>query len=148
MPESVLGYLPHRPPMVLIDELVEAGDDYAVSRLMVKENTPFMTPQGLPAWAGIELMAQTISLFAGVRGKKHGLPPKVGFLLGTRRYESSCNFFPLHSELIIRATELYFGDTKLGVFECSIECAVGQATAKLNVYEPTDLQQILKEQHA
>lgn len=148
MPESVLGYLPHRPPMVLIDELLEAGDDYAISRLLVKEDTPFITAQGLPAWAGIELMAQTVSLFAGVRGKRHGLPPKIGFLLGTRRYHSSCCFFPLHSELIIHAKELYFGEAKLGVFECQINCAAGQATAKLNVYEPDDLQHILKEQQA
>lgn len=148
MPESVLDYLPHRPPMVLIDELLETGDDYAISRLIVKEDTPFISIHGLPAWAGIELMAQTISLFAGIRGKKLGLAPKIGFLLGTRRYHSSCSFFPLHSELIIRATELYFGDTKLGVFDCSIECAAGQATAKLNVYAPSDLKQILKEQQA
>ncbi len=146
MPESVLEYLPHQPPMVLIDELIEAGDNYAVSRLVIKPDTPFVTAQGLPAWVGIELMAQTVSLFAGVRGKRLGLPPKIGFLLGTRRYHSSCAFFPLDSEVIISAKELYFGETKLGVFECRIESAVGTVTANLNVYEPPDLEQVLKEQ--
>ena len=148
MPESVLEYLPHQPPMVLIDELIDAGDNYAVSRVVVKPGTPFVTAQGLPAWVGIELMAQTVSLFAGVRGKRQGLPPKIGFLLGTRRYHSSCNFFPLDSELVISARELYFGETKLGVFECKIESAAGTVTANLNVYEPPDLDLVLKEQQA
>lgn len=148
MPESVLEYLPHQPPMVLIDDLIESGENYAVSRLLIKSTTPFVTAQGLPAWVGIELMAQTVSLFAGVRGKRHGLPPRIGFLLGTRRYQSSCAFFPLNSELTISAKELYFGEAKLGVFECKIESVVGTVTANLNVYEPPDLELVLKEQQA
>lgn len=148
MSESVLEYLPHQPPMVLIDELIEAGENYAVSRLTVKPTTPFVAQQGLPAWAGIELMAQTVSLFAGVRGKRQGCPPKIGFLLGTRRYQSSCAFFPMHSELVISVKELYFGETKLGVFECIIQSEAGCVTANLNVYEPPNLEQVLKEQQA
>ncbi len=49
----------------------------------------FCEPEGLPTWSSIELMAQTISAYAGYKGQTQGLPPKIGFLLG-KRVKCSC----------------------------------------------------------
>ena len=69
----------HRAPMILIDELLEYGENHAISEVTVKPEMLFVQEQGLPCWVGIELMAQTVSLLAGVRGKFSGHPPQIGF---------------------------------------------------------------------
>ena len=57
----------HRAPMLLIDELLEYGENHATTEVWIKPDMLFVQEQGLPCWVGIELMAQTVSLLAGVR---------------------------------------------------------------------------------
>lgn len=140
---DVLDLIPHRPPMVLIDDILEAGDEHVLSRVTVGAGKPFVTASGLPAWAGIELMAQTIAAYAGVMARRRNRPVKLGFLLGTRRYESDCSEFPVGCELRVRVEKVLFDDSGLGVFDCRIDSEAGSVVASLNVFEPPNAAEYL-----
>ncbi len=133
--------VPHSSPMVLIDEIIDAGDDYIVSRITITENSMLLNESGeVPAWVGIEYMAQTISAFAGLEAKRTGEPIKLGFLLGTRRYETSLEAFPKGMVLDVRAQSAYSDASGLDSFYCSLSAENETvATARLNVYQPQDV---------
>ena len=135
----------HRAPMLLLDQLLEYGDDYAVSEVVVRPDMLFVEAAGLPCWVGIELMAQTVSALAGMRGKFSGQPPQIGFLLGTRRFHAPMSHFPVGSRLRIRIQESFVDANKLGQYDCCIDSEVGRVEAKLNVYQPSDAHSLIKE---
>lgn len=136
---SVLELIPHRPPMVFIDEIITISAEHIHARTQISPGRFFVQADGsLPAWAGIELMAQTIAAYGGALAKAAGRPVEVGFLLGTRRYETDCAAFPAGCTLDIHAHCLLLDEQGLGAFECRIESAVGTATATLSIFQPTD----------
>ena len=135
----------HRAPMLLLDELLEYSETYAVSEVEVQPEMMFMEAQGLPSWVGIELMAQTVSLLAGMRGKLSGQAPQIGFLLGTRRYHAPMSHFPVGSRLRIHVQESFVDGNKLGQYDCRIDSEQGSIEAKLNVYQPSDAHSLIKE---
>lgn len=135
---DVLEYILHRPPMVLIDELVSSDSHQAVATLTIRPELIFCESDGLPTWVGIEIMAQTISLHAGVQGRQAGNPPKLGFLLGTRKMILPFSHFGLGETLTVTATCQYVHEN-LGVFDCQIAINDNVCmTATLSVYEPTE----------
>lgn len=133
---SVEEVLPHSRRMVLLDSIVDVGDSWAASSLRIGEDSMFFEAGlGVPGWVGIEYMAQTIALIFGIQSKRAGGDIRVGMLLGTRRYESSVDHFPLGSDLRIHVSEEW-QDGTMAVFDCRIENAVRKrlATARVNVY--------------
>src|SRR3990167_7880679 len=86
--------VPHRGPMLLVDTLLEDDAEWVRVEAIVKPDALFLTEQGMPAWVGVELMAQTVASFAGLKSLAAKEPVKLGFLLGTRRYECTRPFFP------------------------------------------------------
>lgn len=137
-PQSVLSYIMHRPPMVLLDDLVDYADDEVWASLTIRSDLMFCEQQGLPTWAGIEIMAQTVSLYAGVQGYLQGQPPKIGYLLGTRKLQLPISHFALGSQLKIHAKKQYIHEN-LGVFDCAIYLQNQsdiEIKATLSVYEP------------
>lgn len=135
LPHCATDFILHRPPMVLIDDLIDFGENFAVAKLTIRPDLMFCEPEGLPTWASIEIMAQTVSLFAGVQGYLRGEPPKIGYLLGTRKLNLPMRYFHLKSELIIRAEQHYIHDG-LGMFNCQINTEQYCIESTLNVYEP------------
>lgn len=137
--KPVTDFILHRPPMLLIDELIDFGTDYAVARLRIRPELMFYEAQGLPTWVGIEIMAQTVSLFAGVQGHLRQQPPKIGYLLGTRKLTLPHSHFALNSELTVRAEQHYIHDG-LGMFNCRIDVQHPTQSflieSTLSVYEP------------
>ena len=83
-------------------------------------------------------MAQTIAAYAGWKAKESGEAVKLGFLLGTRKYE--CQEKVFHTKLKIKA-EVLFQSDELASFSCSIRCSKDDSTlaeARINVYQPKD----------
>ena len=60
-------YLPHEPPMVLIDEVIYVDDNKAVTRCYVNRNgvlSPFLNENGdLPAFFALEIFAQSVGVW-------------------------------------------------------------------------------------
>lgn len=131
--------VPHRGTMRLVDRLVEWDEDGVVVELRVPDEGPFSHGEGVPAWVGVEYMAQTIAAWAGCHARAAGREPSIGFLLGTRRYESSTSWFRAGAVLRVEATRELLGDNGLGMFSCRI-LGDGEelATANVSVFEPPD----------
>ncbi|MHB1544779.1 MAG: ApeP family dehydratase [Gammaproteobacteria bacterium] len=75
---------------------------------------------GVPSWVGIELMAQTIGLHAGLVARRENRSPRVGYLLGTRRYIPAVLAFEEGMELEVSAEQLYSDASGLGAYDCAI----------------------------
>ena len=90
----------------------------------------------MPAWFGLELMAQTVAAYSGVQQSAHGEEPRIGYLLGTRSYTCSMPAFPGGAELRIHARLHYLDDSGLSAFDCAIHLEGAEiATAILKTLE-------------
>lgn len=140
MNASLESLVPHSRSMVLIDEPYDAGDNWANASVRISEDCMFYKPGfGVPTWVGVEYMAQTIALYAGIRATQRGKPITVGFLLGTTRYSAELDFFRLGSALRVTANESW-RDNQMAVHDCTIEDQRGAtiAVAELKVFKPKD----------
>ena len=133
--------------MRLIDTLLAADATSARCAVTVGEGLVlFLTPEGrLPAWVGIELMAQSIAAYAGCQARQAGLPVELGFLLGTRKFECYVEHFPAGTELTIHGLRSLEDDNGMGVFECHLTGDGIQASARLNVFRPPQAANYLDE---
>ena len=52
-------FVPHREPMILIDRITLLKDDYLESEVTIREDSMFLRDGAVPAWVGVEYMAQT-----------------------------------------------------------------------------------------
>lgn len=134
---DAIQYIPHEQPMVFIDHLIEVNDGYAIAELTIRPELMFCEAEGLPTWASIEIMAQTVSAYSGWRGRQLQQQPKVGFLLGTRKLQLLFPYFAIGESLKIRVEQQYLHEG-LGQFACEIYYAEHVIQALLSVYEPTD----------
>ncbi len=135
--------VPHSGNMSLLDRIVDCDDESLTAEMCVRENNIFCDDQGIPATVGIELMAQAIAAFAGTKAKHKGDPVEIGFLVGTRKYESSHPLFPLHALLRIHVFQELQAENGLGVFRCEIRSDTITATANVNVFQPDNVQDFL-----
>lgn len=136
---EVAELLPHDGNMVLLDKVIEFDQDSMVTEVIVRDDGLFNNSVGavktVPAWLGIEYMAQTVAALDGMLCKIAGRPINLGFLLGTRRY--LCNMGALTVDTVLRVkVKRLIEDQGLAVFDCEITGDGIQMSAKLNVYQP------------
>ena len=62
----VTAYVPHRGAMLLIDRVVAVDADQVPAELVVPEEGWTGRDGGVPAWIGVEYMAQAIAAFERV----------------------------------------------------------------------------------
>jgi predicted hotdog family 3-hydroxylacyl-ACP dehydratase len=143
--EPIDAYLPHRGAMRLVDRLLEADEDHAVVEVDVPADGLFMREEGMPGWVGLEYMAQAIAAWSGARARRVGGEPRLGFLLGTRRYTVSRAAFPRGVTLRIEIRRELMGDNGLGQFDCRIKQGDEEiASAMVTVFEPEDPSTLLQ----
>ncbi|SEN23008.1 hotdog family protein [Pseudomonas sp. ok266] len=146
IPWPLAELLPHAGDMILIDSITSFDDEQIYTRLTVQPDGLFNLPDGsLPAWVGIELMAQSVAAFAGCHARQKGNPVELGFLLGTRKFECNVEAFPAGSELTIHGLRSLEDENGMGVFECHINGAGIHASARLNVFRPPQVNQYLQQ---
>lgn len=129
--------LPHDPPMVLLDRVTSWEESTLVAEVNIRPDSMLCEDDGVPAWVGIEYLAQAVAAHAGCLARQQGEPPSVGYLLGTRSYKCSVAAFPIGATLTIYIESL-FVEMGLGAFACRIESDRVLATATINVYQPAD----------
>lgn len=138
--------IPHGGDMILIDEVLRYGDEDIETRLRVRPDCLFSQADGsLPAWVGIELMAQSVAAYAGCQARRAGAPVELGFLLGTRSFQCNVERFPAGSELRISAQRSLQDDNGMGVFDCQLHGPGIEARARLNVFRPPQVASYLQE---
>lgn len=131
--------VPHSGAMSLLDRAIEGDAEHFVAEVDIRPGGLFCGDDGVGAWVGIEYMAQTVAAWAGWQARRRGEVPKVGFLLGSRRYACSVPVFRSGQVLRVAVRQEFRADNGLGQFDCRIEIA-GEtvATAALTVFEPDD----------
>ena len=135
----IADVLPHAGAMVLLDRVDELEAERIVCARGLRMGEPFVDADGsLPAWAGIELMAQAIAAWAGCHARAAGEPVRLGFLLGARQYRCAADAFPAGAELRIEAARGFHDDEGMGVFACRIDGGGVAAEARLTVFSPPD----------
>jgi predicted hotdog family 3-hydroxylacyl-ACP dehydratase len=122
--------------MVFLDKIIDYDEDTLSAELVVRPDGLLGDDKTVPAWAGIEYMAQAIAAYAGIKSKQAGESIKLGFLLGTRRYDSNIAEFEVGTKLTIQIKNI-IQDDKLGVFDCRIHGKGIEISANLNVYQPS-----------
>lgn len=145
---SFESVVPHTGTMVLLDRIDSWNEQELQASVTVRADAPFADARGIPAWVGIELMAQSIGAFGGCRARHSGKPVKIGFLVGSRRYTCSRSYFPIDAHLQVQVKEIIHTENGLCVFECTLrglgEHADISASANINIFQPDDPEQFLK----
>lgn len=138
-PEQLDQWVPHRGRMSLLSRIIEANEHQVVAEVDVEPDSPFAADRAMPAWVGVEYMAQTIAAWSGERARQRGGSPRIGLLLGTRQYKVTRPGFPFGSTLRVQARCELMGDNGLGSFRCTIALdGTEVASALLSVFEPAD----------
>ena len=132
---KISDLLPHDGNMVLLDRVLEYDQESLVAEVVVRDDGLFGDGRTIPAWIGIEYMAQTVAAHGGMMCHLAGKPINLGFLLGTRRYTSNISDFTVGTRLTVKVHRL-IEDQGLGVFDCQISGDGCDILAKLNVYQP------------
>lgn len=132
---DIAALIPHSGDMVLLDKIIDYDGNKLSAELVVRADGLLGDGKTVPAWAGIEYMAQAVAAYAGIRSKLAGEPIKLGFLLGTRRYTGNVANFEVGAKLTIQIKNI-IQDDKLGVFDCRIHGEGIEISANLNVYQP------------
>lgn len=138
--------LPHRGTMLLLDRMSAFTAESGSAEYTPRRDEWYVDAEGqMPAWIGIELMAQTIAAHVGLLRRHEAAPTKQGALLGTRSYRSTLPAFCPDETLRIEATLVYRDESGLGAYDCAIVRGDETvATATLKVYEPDDFQTFLQ----
>jgi predicted hotdog family 3-hydroxylacyl-ACP dehydratase len=132
---NIAELIPHSGDMIWLDKIIACDDDSLTAELIVKAS--FLDSEVfVPAYIGIEYMSQAIAAYVGVLAKKAGEPVRIGFLLGTRRYNSNVGKIPVGFLLRIHITKI-LQDNNLGVFDCKINGDGIEISAQINVYRPS-----------
>lgn len=136
--------VPHADPMVLLDRVVSFENENLCAEVTIRPESMFCGEDGVGAWVGIEYMAQAIAAHAGYEQQLHGLPIKIGFLLGSRRYDCSCPTFPVGSVLRVYVHRVLLSENGLGSYDCRIEAcnqdnSTVLATATVTVFQPANI---------
>jgi len=145
-PYAVETLLPQSDRMVLIDRVIEAGEGYIVVELTVRDDGLFSdSDRTVPAWVGLEYMAQAVAAYSGYQRKRQGLEIDLGFLLGTRYYQCSTGSFACGTRLRVRAEKIIEAANDMVVFDCCLEGDEIEAKSKLNLLMPQDSKKFLAE---
>ncbi|MDC0363048.1 hypothetical protein OAN12_08410 [Halioglobus sp.] len=121
MIEKGMDLIPHRSPMLLIETVKEVSLCASKASVTIGPQSPFFAiGKGVPAWIGIEYMGQTAALISGYQLQQGYADPHLGFLLGTRNFETQTAWFSEGSELDITCAEIAVVGSTLATFDCKI----------------------------
>ena len=140
--------LPHRGAMLLLDSVLSGDESSIIAQATVPQAAWYLDEQGgMPAWIGIELMAQTIAAHSALRGRLKGKPPKRGVLLGCRAYRARMPRAAAGALLKVSAKMTLVDESGLGAYDCNIERGAAQfAAATLKVFVPDDFEAFMREE--
>ena len=133
---SLAELLPHRKPMMLIDEV----DDFDATNRSLTASVTIREE-----WKGnvvaIEYMAQTAAALVGCFDRECNdvRPARPGFLLGTRKLTLKVPEFEVGARYTIHCVN-EFTDLSVASFECEMfdSAGVSVAKARLNAFRPED----------
>jgi predicted hotdog family 3-hydroxylacyl-ACP dehydratase len=139
--------LPHRGTMALVDRVLDCTAQSVTVAARVDANAWYADEHGaMPAWIGIELMAQAIAAHVGLIARQSGGHARPGVLLGSRKYEALRPAFEPEAQLTIFADEVLRAAEGHGAYDCTIALADGTVVARavIKVFQPTDFESFIE----
>lgn len=145
---QVAELVPHAGRMSLLSRIVAYDEGWLLAEIDINSDSMFADDRGVPAWVGLEYMAQAIAAYAGLQERIRGGVPKIGFLLGSRNYSTSRDYFAHGHSFQVRVVLEMVAENGLNVFNCELEGNGTRATAVVNVFQPDDAEKFLEEASA
>ncbi|SAL46044.1 Beta-hydroxyacyl-(acyl-carrier-protein) dehydratase, FabA/FabZ [Caballeronia arvi] len=138
--------IPHRGTMLLLDAVTSFGDETLTARATVRPDAWYADEHGaMPAWIGIELMAQSVAAHVSLIAMRSGERARPGVLLGTRSYQAHASVFARGARLVIGVREVLRSEEGHGAYECTIEHDGHRyADAVIKVFQPHDFQTFIE----
>ncbi|WP_031530106.1 hypothetical protein [Dyadobacter crusticola] len=85
--ESVTGYIPHRAPFIMVDNLVHVTNEIFETDFFIDSENMLVEDGFFQASGLIENIAQTCALSFGYLGSQEGGKPKIGFIGAVSKVE-------------------------------------------------------------
>ncbi len=137
-------FVPHSGHMSLLDNIVDYGNDWLLAKVTITPSSLFIDEYGVPASVGVEYLAQAIAAYSGIQEKRHGGKPKLGFLLGVRKYQCSTDYFTVGETLLLKVEIDMQAENGLSVFQGSLTGRNCEGSARLNVFQPENADHFLQ----
>jgi len=142
---SVAELVPHSGILSFLDNIIEYRDGWLRAEVCITSGSMFVDDMGVPASIGLEYMAQAVAAYSGWQERLNGRPPKPGFLLGTRKYFCSTDYFTIGTILTLTVQLEMEAANGLSIFHCVLQGEGVEATANSNVFQPDDADKFLQE---
>ena len=145
------NYLPHRPPMILVDKVIEVTEDSAVCECYVGDQGVLKNftdaNHNLPSYYTIELISQTVGVWSGYMAKLHNVDiPPMGMILGARDLKYAADHFKNGATLRIYVKKIMGDDAVVSfdgeIFSDNTSVAIGRVNL-IRVTE-NDMQHLFK----
>ena len=138
--------IPHRGTMLLVDEVIACSEAALTALATVRADAWYADDRGaMPAWIGIELMAQAVAAHVALIAMRAGVRARPGVLLGTRSYRAHVSAFAGDARLAIRVEEVLRSEGGHGAYECTIDHdGERYAQAVIKVFQPHDFQTFIE----
>ena len=102
--EALYGYIPQRPPFVMVDKMLEKGDNYLISGFYIEASNVLCEDGQFKEGGLVENIAQTAALFAGAKFVDQGKEVPVGYIAGIK--DLFIHKLPTAGEHIVTKTTL------------------------------------------
>ncbi len=103
----IAALVPHRPPMLLLDELVSHEGRTIVCRATIRDDHLFLEDGAVPALVAVELFAQTAAALVGLLAPAGGPSMQSGALLGSREVRLHTDALRVGDVVDVRCTEAW-----------------------------------------
>lgn len=113
--------IPHARGMLLLDRVLEHGPEQAVCTAKPGASELFRDAEGrVPAWVGLEYLAQCMAVYGALAARAEGRPPRMGPFIGGRRLALRVSHF--EPEQVLRVTVRHLrGERGLIAFQGRIQ---------------------------
>ncbi|MFT7579361.1 MAG: putative hotdog family 3-hydroxylacyl-ACP dehydratase [Myxococcota bacterium] len=133
---AIADLVPHGPPMLMLDALVNWSPGLAECRLTVSAETPFVTDNAVGASLTLEFMAQAVAACLGYEAYQGGAGVRVGMIIGVRQMTMAVESIAVGTTLSVFAKRLR-GNETLSRFEGEVidqATRASLATASMTLY--------------
>ena len=127
----VAELVPHGPPMLAVDELLECEPGRALARLVIRER-PFARDGRVESVALIELMSQVVAACLGAEAKSEGGAVRVGMVVACKEMVLARPSVAVGEELLVRV-ERRQGTDQVSQFETEARDKDGALVAQASL---------------
>jgi len=118
----IASLVPHRAPMILLDEALAFDDDGATCAVAVRAGAAFVEDGVVPAVVFMEYMAQAVAALAGYAAQKRGDTVGSGYVVGARELNLHVASASVGDRLVVTVRRLA-GNAQLGHYRGEVRRA-------------------------